>query len=147
MKGFAVIGMNTGLPSVMFTFAMILSIIVISTNRSEMIPRTRSVPFVGIFPFTAIYKILQNSASSLDLTAFRRTNAGSHSVSPVVVFYVHYTLSDSVGTCVSKHTVVLSLLNGMNASSSWIPNRCVVSKGSSETGVPVIQIWLGLYNE
>ena len=116
MKGFAAAGMGIGLPSGT-SCAIILSVIVLSMSRSEMLPRTRSVSFVGIAPFTAISAILQNSASSLDLTAFRRTNDGSHSVSLVIVIHVHCALYASVGTCVSKYKVVLSILNGLIASS------------------------------
>ena len=112
-----------------------------------MLPRTWSVSFVGIVPFTAISVILKNSAFYLDLTSFRLTNDGSHSVFPVIVIHVHCALSASFGTCVSKYTVFLSVLNGMNESSWWIPNRHVVLKGSSETGVSVIPIWLWLTNE
>ena len=58
MKGFAAVGMGIGLTSVTFNFAMILSVIVLSTSRSEILPRTWSVSFVGIFPFTPHKSIL-----------------------------------------------------------------------------------------
>ena len=116
MKGFAAAGMGIGLPSGT-SCAIILSVIVLFTSRSEILPRTRSFLFIGIVPFTSISAILQNSASSLDLTYFRRTNDGSHSVSPVIVIHVHCALYASVGTCVSKYKVFPSILNGLSASS------------------------------
>ena len=115
MKVFSVVGMGIGLPSVMFTCEMILSVIVLSTSRSKMLSRTWSVSFVGIVPFTVISTILQNSASFLDLTACSRINDVSHSISPVIVIHVQYALSASVGTCLSKYTVFPSVLNGINA--------------------------------
>lgn len=82
--------------------------------------------------------------SWVDVTFEMVTWEGFQSKSSVISTCLQFSNSYSVGTRVSKYTVVPSIRKGMNRTSPEIPNGLVLSVGSSDTAMPKCCNWLGL---